>query len=197
MTNFRNLNWRLDLGRLRPYIAASIALFLLGAATGTWTFILQLEFAVQLHDVLKQFLGMFHGMSKLQLFAAIFLNNSLKTFLVVLLGPLLGIVPIFFVFMNGAMLGAVIPMSIAFNGPWFSLMVLLPHAIFELPAIFLGTSIGIKLGLHPLRRLAGGADSSLLSKLGNGLRLYVAIILPLLLVAALIEVFVTPLVAGV
>jgi stage II sporulation protein M len=76
-------------------------------------------------------------------------------------------------------------------------MTIVPHGIFELPAIFLGTSIGLKLGLHPFRRLAGKADTTLLSELSYGLRLFFRLILPLLLLAAAIEVFVTPLLAGI
>jgi stage II sporulation protein M len=75
-------------------------------------------------------------------------------------------------------------------------MTIAPHGILELPAILLGTSIGLRLGTQAWRRLAGKADKTLLAELGDGLRIYFTVIVPLLLVAAAIEVYVTPHVAG-
>jgi stage II sporulation protein M len=175
---------------------ASIGFFTLGALGGGLAIIFYPETAQQLQELLKQFAKMFHGMSKLQLAVAIFLNNSLKTLVVILLGPLLGFVPVVFLIINGAILGAVIPVAIESKGLWSALMTIIPHGIFELSAIFMGASIGIRLGIHPLLRLVGKADTTLLSELGRGLRIFATVILPLLLLAAVIEVFVTPLVAS-
>jgi stage II sporulation protein M len=104
--------------------------------------------------------------------------------------------PVIFLIINGAILGAVIPAAVETKGLWSALMTVIPHGIFELPAIFVGTSIGLALGAHPWRRLAGKADTTLFSELGRGLRVFVRVILPLLLLAAAIEVFVTPVIAG-
>ena len=196
MINPGNLVEHVNFAQLRPYVMASIILFALGALGGGLAVILYPETAAHLQDLLKQFAKVFQGMPKLKLAAAIFLNNSLKTLLAILLGPLLGLAPLIFLIVNGAILGAVIPVAVESRGLWISIMTIVPHGILELPAIFIGTSIGLKLGLHPFRRLAGRADRTLLSELGHGLRLFFSVILPLLLVAAAIEVFVTPLIAG-
>lgn len=186
-----------ELKQLRIYAVVSIALFLFGAIAGGLAIIVYEEAALQLQEVLKEFVGMFRGMSRFKLFFAIFLNNSVKTLIVILLGPVLGLVPVLFLLINGAILGVAIPMVVLNKGVWASIIWIAPHGIIELPAIFLGTSIGIHLGLHALRRLLGKADSRLLSEIGSGVRAYVAIILPMLLLAALIEVFVTPLLASI
>ena len=196
MTNPGHRGQRLDFARLRPYGMASIGFFTLGALGGGLAIIFYPETAQQLQELLKQFAKMFQGMSKLQLISAIFLNNSLKTLVVILLGPLLGLAPVIFLIINGAILGAVIPIAVESKGLGSALMAIIPHGILELPAIFLGASIGIRLGAHPFLRLAGKADTTLLSELGRGLRLFATVILPLLLLAAVIEVFVTPLVSG-
>ena len=177
MFNPGNYLARFDLARLRPYGMASIVLFALGALGGGLAVIFYPETASHLQDLLKQFAKMFQGMPKLKLATSI-------------------LVPVIFLIVNGAILGAVIPVAIESKGLWHSIMTIVPHGIFELPAIFLGTSIGLKLGWHPFRRLAGKADRTFLSELGHGLRLFFSVILPLLLVAAAIEVFVTPLIAG-
>jgi len=196
MTNLGHREQRGDFARLRPYVMASIGFFALGSLGGGLAIIFYPETAQQLQELLKQFVKMFHGMSKLQLVVAIFLNNGLKTLVVILLGPVLGLTPVIFLVINGAILGAVIPTAVESKGLWLALMTIIPHGIFELPAIFMGASIGIRLGMHPFLRLAGKADTTLLSELGHGLRLFVTVILPLLLLAAVIEVFVTPLMAG-
>ena len=155
MFNPGNHVGRLDFARLRPYGMASIILFALGALGGGLAVVLYPETAAHLQDLLKQFAKMFQGMPKLELAAAIFLNNSLKTLLAILLGPLLGLAPVIFLIVNGAILGAVIPVAVESKGLWHSIMTIVPHGIFELPAIFLGTSIGLKLGFYPFRRLVG------------------------------------------
>jgi len=68
--------------------------------------------------------------------------------------------------------------------------------VIELPAVFLGTSVGLRLGVHGWRRLKGKADKTLLAELADGLRIYFTVILPLLLVAAAVEVYVTPLIVS-
>jgi len=187
---------RADVAALRPFGLASIALFAFGAVAGGLAIVFYPEAAAQLQELLRQFATMFQGMSKVQLVISIFLNNSLKTLLVILLGPALGLAAVVFLVVNGAILGAVIPLAIESRGFWPAIMTIIPHGVFELPAIFMGTSIGIKLGVHPLRALTGKADRTLAAELGRALRLYLSLILPLLLVAAIVEVFVTPLLAG-
>jgi stage II sporulation protein M len=196
MISFNSREKRLDLARLRPFVIASVVLFCAAALAGGMAIVYFPDLATQLQELLKQFAHMFRGLPKLQLAVAIFFNNSLKTLLVILLGPLLGIAPVIFLIVNGAILGAVVPVAAATRGLWPSIMTIAPHGILELPAILLGTSIGLRLGTQAWRRLAGKADKTLLAELGDGLRIYFTVIVPLLLVAAAIEVYVTPHVAG-
>jgi stage II sporulation protein M len=198
MTNIiHDWNQRLNLAPLRLYGIVSICLFAFGAIAGGLAIVLVPDTAVRLQEMLQQFVQIFRGLPKPKLATAIFLNNSLKTLLVIISGPVLGIVPILFLFINGAILGAVVPLAVQSKGLWSALLTILPHGIFELAAIFLGTSIGLRLGSLSLRRLFGTGNTTLLSEVGYGLRLFITIIVPLLLIAALIEAFVTPLVAGV
>jgi stage II sporulation protein M len=196
MINFGSSEQRREFARLRPFAIASVLLFCAAAVAGAMAIVYFPQLAMQLQELLKQFAQMFRGLPKLQLAIAIFFNNSIKTLVVILLGPLFGIAPVIFLIMNGAILGAVMPVAAATRGLWTSIMTIVPHGIVELPAIFLGTSMGLRLGMHPWLRLAGKTDATLMSELGLALRIYFTIILPLLLLAAAIEVYVTPLVAG-
>jgi stage II sporulation protein M len=185
---------RLEIARLRPFAVASVLLFCVAALAGGLALVYFPQLALQLQELLKQFAQVFRGLPKLQLTVAIFFNNSLKTLVVILLGPLLGLAPIIFLIVNGAILGAVMPAAAASAGIWSSIMTIAPHGVLELPAIFLGTSIALRLGAHAWRRLTGRADKTLLAELGDGLWIYFSLIIPLLLAAAAIEVYVTPLI---
>ena len=65
-----------------------------------------------------------------------------------------------------------------------SLLKLLPHGIFELPAIFIALGIGLKLGTFPFQK---EPEKSLKRFLGNSIRVFLLIVLPLLLIAGIIE----------
>ncbi|NQE06098.1 hypothetical protein C5S32_09535 [ANME-1 cluster archaeon GoMg1] len=115
----------------------------------------------------------------LAFFAVLFLNNSFTCFLDIILGPLIGIFPLFSAFINGGLLG------------WFAkeqglviFLAIVPHGMFEIPAFLLSAAIGLRLGREVLKRKG---DRDLKKELRNGLRVFLILILPLLLIAALIE----------
>ena len=184
------------LKRLGAYVAASVLLLGFGAATGILVIFYFPGIAGYLEGSLSGFVKIFRGLPPLELAAAIFLNNAFKTLLVIVLGTLLGVVAALFLFLNGAALGIVIYLSSQSRGLWPSLLVLLPHGILELPAVLLGTSIGLMLGRRSIDRLLGKAQTSLGHELGEALQFFSVVIIPLLLVAALVEAFVTPALAG-
>jgi stage II sporulation protein M len=184
------------LKRLGTYLAASILLFGLGSLIGTATIFYFPGIADQLAASLGSFVKIFRGLPPLQLAGAIFFNNAIKTLLVIALGILFGAITVLFLIVNGAALGIVFYLSIQSRGLWPSLLVLLPHGILELPAVLLGTSIGLMLGRHSANRLLGKAQTSLGTELAQALNFFLAVIIPLLLLAALVEAFVTPALAG-
>ena len=112
-------------------------------------------------------------------FVVIFLNNAFTCFLDIILGPLLGIFPLFSVILNGGLIG------------WFAqkeglivFLAIVPHGIFEIPAFLLSAAIGLKLGREVLK---GKEERHLKDELRKGLRTYLILVLLLLLIAALIE----------
>ena len=123
----------------------------------------------------------------------IFINNALKALLAIVLGIGLGIVPLLFVAMNGYVLGAVIRMVADKAGFAAAILGLAPHGVIELPAVLLASAFGVALGWEALLQIfrRGGQVGPMLRR---SLRTYLRWIAPGLAVAALIEVFVTPLV---
>ncbi len=120
-------------------------------------------------------------MVALRAFARVFFQNSLSSFLNIIFGLLIGFFPLFNIFFNGGFVGWYIQGQ---NPTAF--LAIVPHGIFELPAFLLSAAIGLRLGREVLKRKG---ERHLKKELWNGLRMYLILILPLLLIAALIESF--------
>ncbi|HEX9445966.1 MAG TPA: stage II sporulation protein M [Candidatus Binatia bacterium] len=183
------------LGELRPYLLASVLLLAVGAAGGLATAAYAPEFSLARREALGEFARAFLGLSKPYLALAIFLNNALKTLLAVVAGVLAGVLPFVLLLINGYVLGIVFHATVESKGLLSFVLAIAPHGILELPAVLLGASIGLMLGVRALRRLFGKKDTGLVRDLGRGLRFYIVVIVPMLVVAALIEAFVTTSVA--
>ncbi|HKY07775.1 MAG TPA: stage II sporulation protein M [Candidatus Binatia bacterium] len=182
---------RVYLRRLLPYITGSLVLFALGILIGLIVVQRVPGARDNFADTLADFTRMFTKMPPWKLAGAIFLNNSLKTLAAVVLGAVLGIVPGIFLLANGAALAVAVTWSIQTRGLSHSLMSILPHGILELPAVFLATSVGLLLGIHVLKRLRGQTAAPIKDELVCGLKFYFTLVLPVLLIAALVEAFIT------
>ena len=97
-------------------------------------------------DFIKELLTKTEGMSQIELIKFIFLNNLQSSFFGMIFGFFLGIFPVMAAIANGYLLGFVALVSVN-DGGWFILCKLLPHGIFELPAIFISLGLGLKLGI--------------------------------------------------
>ena len=184
------------LRELRPYLIASIIFFAIGGAIGAAVATRYPGLADQFGDSVAGFLKSFRNLPKPQLAAAIFLNNSVKTLAAILLGLAIGIVPALFLIVNGVVLGVVFVLSSYSRGIWPSLLSIVPHGILELSAVFLGTAVGLLLGNVVLKRILRKSDAELRPALSRALRFYAIVILPMLLVAAMIEAFITTVIIG-
>jgi stage II sporulation protein M len=184
------------LRELRPYLIASIIFFAIGGAIGAAVATRYPGLADQFGDSVAGFLKSFRNLPKPQLAAAIFLNNSVKTLAAILLGLAIGIVPALFLIVNGVVLGVVFVLSSYSRGIWPSLLSIVPHGILELSAVFLGTATGLLLGNVVFKSILRKSDAELRPALSRALRFYAIVILPMLLVAAMIEAFITTVIIG-
>jgi stage II sporulation protein M len=70
---------------------------------------------------------------------------------------------------------------------------ILPHGIFELTAIFLATAAMFKVGAQLVTpQTEKSLGEILLLSLADWFRVFIGVVLPLLAIAALIEVYITP-----
>jgi stage II sporulation protein M len=173
ITNHYRQIWR-DIREARKYIFAAILIFAAGILSaifipslGERVLSLFLEYLKTFKYGHKDFLG---------LLIAIFSQNALSSFLAIVLGFFFGVVPIFGALVNGIAMGAVLHLN-----P-LNLFKLLPHGIFELTAIFIAWGLGIWC--------AGGLFQmpSVGLRIKKSLNIYLSIIVPLLIIAAIIEV---------
>ena len=146
----------------------------------------------------KQFINQFSsefGFIKLLppviIFAIIFLNNSIKAFIAMILGLFFGLAPIFFVFINGYIIGIVVYVVGLRMGLKRVAMMLIPHGIVEIPAIILACSYGLWLGRMFFRKVTG-EKVSIRNCINLAIYYYMRTVVPMLIVAAFIETYITP-----
>ena len=131
----------------------------------------------------------------LLLLLVIFLNNALKALGVIVFGVLLGLPPVLFICVNGLILGALISEVEPVRGLGYVIASLAPHGVIEIPMLLLATALGFTVGWESLKWITG-KKSLVKSRLSHSLKLYLTWVLPGLIVAAVVEVFITPWVVG-
>ena len=151
-------------------------------------------------ELIRQFGGILGplapmGNLSLLLFLIIFINNAIKALGLVCLGILLGVPPVLFVGLNGFILGGFSSALESVKGWRYVVASFVPHGVIEIPVILLATALGFTLGIESLKWLAR-RDSRVKLQLADCLKAYLKLILPGLAAAAIIEVFVTPLIMG-
>jgi len=165
----------------KNFIFFGILLFLVGAFIGLIVPPTP-DVLVYIQNYVKKILEATSGMGLFELILFIFYNNLSVGFYSILFGSILGILPLVFAVGNGYMLGFISSIAISQLGI-NSLWKLVPHGIFELPAIFSSLGIGFRFGMFIFRK----EKLSFWDLLKKSLKAFLLVILPLFLVAAIIE----------
>lgn len=134
------------------------------------------------------------GFDLVQIFFFIVFNNVTKSFFWMVLGVLGGLPPMFFAVLNGFFIGH-FSYNVALDySLGFIAAALIPHGVIEIPTILLSSAAGMGLGYAFINRLRG--QGSLRAEFGKALLLYITKIMPLLILAAVLEVTLTPIVVA-
>ncbi len=139
------------------------------------------EVETKILDMLRELVSKFDGLNTWQTVWAIFSNNLMVSFLVLILGVLIGIPSVWLALSNGFLVGFVAKFAVQQEGILI-LWRLLPHGIFELPAVLISIGLGIKIGFEWI-----SVENSFLRNVKNSLKTFIYLILPLLIIAAIIE----------
>jgi len=138
-----------------------------------------------LDKILEELIRKTEGMNVWQLMVFIFFNNVQSAIFGMVLGVVLGVFPLMNAVSNGVVLGYVLEKSYSVFGFW-EFWRILPHGIFELPAIFIALGLGTRLGMFIFEKQK---KKELRKRIYLSFLAFVLIVVPLLIIAAIIEGF--------
>jgi stage II sporulation protein M len=162
------------------YFLIIFALFFISSLIGFLFPVFLVEF---IEELIRELVERTTGMNTIELFVFIFSRNLMTAFTGLMFGIILGLFPLFLTFFNGYVLGFVSNRVVGVSG-LSVLWRLLPHGIFEFPALIISLGLGVKLASFIL---TGKPKKQLMYDLENSLRVFLFVVLPLLLIAAIIE----------
>lgn len=174
--NYRD-SWRFFV-KTKKHILFAAILFFLFAIIG---FVFPIFFQEEIANFVKLLSAKAASLSWLGLIWFILLNNVRASILALVLGVLVGIFPVIMLITNGYVLGFVARHSVN-HGGIFVLWKILPHGVFELPAIIMSAGIGIYLGTILFRK-----DRKFRKDFVDAIRFFIFVVVPLLIVAGIIE----------
>ncbi|RLF94258.1 hypothetical protein DRN45_03725 [Thermococci archaeon] len=190
------------LKRNKSFILVGVILFVIGGIAGYTVYLNNPDLAnlegSSIFSGLEQKISFFQNLNIIGKIIFIFLNNLLVALISVFLGAILGLFPIFIALMNGFVVGIVAGKVLESNGIGYLLVGLVPHGVFEIPAILIAIGLGLKFGYLIISTII----SILLGKStkDNEFKLFIRelkpafkIILILLCIGAFVEILITPL----
>jgi len=127
-----------------------------------------------------------------EIFTYIFINNSLIDLLAILTFFVFGLGSLYFIVSNGFIIGLVVDEALKKASLIAVIATLLPHGIFELPSFFIATGYGLWLGVQFSRHLFFKRPFK--PSFFRAMKIYISVVLLLNFVAAMIEVFITPMI---
>ena len=136
-----------------------------------------------LDTILAEILLRVEGLDWFEMVFFILQNNLLAVFLGLLGGVVFGIFPVSNAIGNGVVLGYVANKVMAASSV-FELWRIFPHGIFELAAVFIALGLGVKFGMFIF---AEDKIKELNRRFYESINVLLVVILPLLVLAAIIE----------
>lgn len=181
---------------IRREIGLVSILFVLSMAIGYVVAIMYPDMVMQSLEELEGVVELLKHLSLIQIMFLIFLNNALKSLLILVLGIGFGIVPLLFIAYNGYFLGIFSHKILMEQSLLYLMGGLLPHGIIEIPMVVISAAIGVRLGLKGLASLKG-EQVYLKEEMVTGIKFFFYWIMPLLFIAAVVETFLTSAIIGV
>ncbi|NYT20082.1 MAG: stage II sporulation protein M [Methanosarcinales archaeon] len=188
-------NVRNYLSGLMPNIIAVVVMFVLSGIAGYFYTALNPASSDIALEGLEGLVELIMSMTPIEIMLFIFFNNAIKSLMAFVLGLGFGLIPLLFVVSNGYILGVMVYLESQENGFTYILLGILPHGIIELPMILISAAMGLRMGINVLNALAG-RSVDIKGEFKQGLNMFFRFIMPMLLLAAGIETFITPVVIG-
>ena len=166
------------------YIVSLTALFFAAFLTG---FLAPISGKLDLLSTLMNAFKPFLTLPPWKMFFFLLLNNSVKSFMVMLAGILFGLVPLLAVATNGYILGIAFLIGSEKVGYMTAAKTILPHGVLEIPAVIFAASYGLWLGVTFAKRINQRDLTGFGYQVRLAIRMFFFIAFPLFILAALIE----------
>jgi stage II sporulation protein M len=171
---------------LVPYLLTLTLIFAAAFAGGTAA---PLPIRQQATEMFRLVADQYMDLAGGTLFFFILVHNVMASILLLASGLLVGIVPVLSVGSNGFFLGVLYRQAAEASGYSKAALAVLPHGIFEIPALLFAASYGLWLGVTVLRRIRGKESAPLGLRINHAFERYFTVVFPLLIVSAAIETF--------
>ena len=168
------------------YVVFLPALFVAASLTG---FLAPIPGKMEPLGILKDSLEPYLTLSPWKMFFFVLLNNSVKSFAVLISGILFGLTPLIAVATNGYVLGVAYLITSGKVGYVQAAKAVLPHGVLEIPAVILTAAYSLWLGVTFAKRIRLRDMTGFGDQVIHGIRMFFKIAFPLFIVAALIETF--------
>jgi stage II sporulation protein M len=166
----------------KNYIFFSIIIFLLFGLTG---YIFPHIFEDKITQMLREIVEKTKDLNTFELISYITVNNIKASLYGLFFGMLFSLIPLTMLVVNGYLLGFV-SRKVVDETSILVLWRLFPHGIFELPAVIISISLGIRLGLF-LFLSKDISSKEFLNWLKESVRVFFFVIIPLLVIAGITE----------
>ena len=175
------------------WLIIAIALFLGGLLIGLVTSAGVTGLLAEDVAALGELADLLGPLPQASLFLVIFIKNVTAVLISFAFSPFFLVVPVIALVFNGGLIGWVSAVVIQQESLGYLLAGLLPHGVFELPAFIMGEAVALSFGAGVILAVFNkDKRSGLLPGLKTSLK-YLAVVIALLLVAAIMETYVTPL----
>jgi len=150
----------------------------------------------QILETFKEMIGDAPVPSGWSLFFFLLLNNAIALSLSFFFSPLFLILPVMSLLLNGALISVVGLVTLEENSVGFLVAGILPHGVIEIPAFLLAQAAALCFGFNILRGIFQSRHREAIAPAFKTSLRWLGIALVLLIPAALIEAFITPLLLG-
>ncbi len=176
--------------RFRKWLVISSVVFCLSIIVGA---LLPFEISAEAIAPLGELGIDLESLSAPVIFIIILINNIVAVLFSFVMSPLLCIIPVLSLLINGVVIGMVSSMVLDHQSFGFLIAGLLPHGIFEIPALILGLSAALSFGsVVTLSIFKKPLRDEIMPSLYSNLK-YLVVAIGLLIPAAFVEAFITPL----
>jgi len=178
--------------KFRVWLSITVSIFAIGLVLGLMAPPGIIDLLFESLTGLEELGGQLFSLSPIVTAFLIFVRNATILLFSFVLSPLLCVVPVLALLVNGAVISLVSALAVRETSLGFVLTGLLPHGVVEIPALLLGTAAALSFGFMAMAALFNKDQRGKFPTVVKRDIRFLAIALGLLLVAAFTETYLTP-----